>query len=182
VSAAPSATHSRQHAEWTRRSMRAHASLQDCDWSVGNRASAYLPVNPLRKQCSYLVARPRCSWRWRCRSDAGGGHPQMQTPRSVGPGRSRWGVPDDVLLSHGESALSSALSRFTVLFGMGRSGSNSLWSSDVKLETGNWRNPGVSSPQSEEVKGVSIVSLATRLWPVFQFPELKAIGSSRTVN
>ena len=35
--------------------------------------------------------------------------------------------PSSVLLSHGESALSSALSRFTALFGMGRGGPNSLW-------------------------------------------------------
>lgn len=31
------------------------------------------------------------------------------------------------LLSHGRTTLSSALSRFTVLFGMGRRGTNSLW-------------------------------------------------------
>ena len=37
--------------------------------------------------------------------------------------------PDDYLLSHGQSALSSAWSRFTVLFGMGRGGTDSLWSS-----------------------------------------------------
>ena len=37
---------------------------------------------------------------------------------------------DDDLLSHGQSTLSLARSRFTVLFGMGRSGTNSLWSSD----------------------------------------------------
>src|ERR1700674_3466682 len=53
------------------------------------------------------------------------------------------GVSDDDLLSHGLSALSSALSRFTVLFGMGRGGTKTLWSSDgkrgaeeVKRETG----------------------------------------------
>src|ERR1700674_4554321 len=53
------------------------------------------------------------------------------------------GVSDDDLLSHGLSALSSALSRFTVLFGMGRGGTKTLWSSDgkrgaeeVKPETG----------------------------------------------
>src|ERR1700748_753488 len=39
--------------------------------------------------------------------------------------------PDDYLLSHGQSALSSAWSRFTVLFGMGRGGTNSLWSSGM---------------------------------------------------
>jgi Transposase IS66 family len=39
--------------------------------------------------------------------------------------------PDDYLLSHGSSALSSAWSRFTVLFGMGRGGTNSLWSSGM---------------------------------------------------
>src|ERR1700712_910872 len=39
--------------------------------------------------------------------------------------------PDDYLLSHGQSALSSAWSCFTVLFGMGRGGTNSLWSSGI---------------------------------------------------
>jgi hypothetical protein len=37
------------------------------------------------------------------------------------------GAPGGDLLSRGQSALSSAQSRFTVLFGMGRRGSNSLW-------------------------------------------------------
>ena len=40
-------------------------------------------------------------------------------------------VPDDDLLSHGNSVLSSACHRFTVLFGMGRSGSSGLWSSGI---------------------------------------------------
>ncbi|EUC12688.1 hypothetical protein PMI06_008390, partial [Burkholderia sp. BT03] len=40
--------------------------------------------------------------------------------------------PDDYLLSHGQSALSSAWSRFTVLFGMGRGGTDSLWSSGMR--------------------------------------------------
>jgi hypothetical protein len=41
------------------------------------------------------------------------------------------GLPDDVLLSRARCSLSSALKRFTVLFGMGRSGSTSLWSSGM---------------------------------------------------
>ena len=44
------------------------------------------------------------------------------------------GLGDD-LLSHGRSALSSALRRFTVLFGMGRGGANALWSPGI-LELG----------------------------------------------
>ena len=39
-------------------------------------------------------------------------------------------VSDDVLLSRARSPLSSAQKRFTFLFGMGRGGSTSLWSSD----------------------------------------------------
>ena len=39
--------------------------------------------------------------------------------------------PDDYLLSHGQSALSSAWRRFTVLLGMGRGGTDSLWSSGM---------------------------------------------------
>ena len=44
------------------------------------------------------------------------------------------GVPDDDLLSHGRSTLSSACRRFTVLFGMGRRGANGLWSSGIDRE------------------------------------------------
>ncbi len=40
-------------------------------------------------------------------------------------------VPDDDLLSHGQSALSSARRRFTVLFGMGRGGASGLSSSGI---------------------------------------------------
>ena len=42
-------------------------------------------------------------------------------------GLCRFWAPGGDLLSRGQSALSSAQSRFTVLFGMGRRGSNSLW-------------------------------------------------------
>jgi hypothetical protein len=41
------------------------------------------------------------------------------------------GLGDD-LLSHGYTALSSALRRFTVLFGMGRGGANALWSPRIR--------------------------------------------------
>ncbi len=57
-----------------------------------------------------------------------GGAGKKQNPRRAG--RGFWHEePDDYLLSHGQSALSSAWSRFTVLFGMGRGGTDSLWSS-----------------------------------------------------
>ena len=46
-----------------------------------------------------------------------------------GPGLFALRVPDDDLLSHGQSVLSSARRRFTVLFGMGRRGPSGLWSS-----------------------------------------------------
>ena len=46
------------------------------------------------------------------------------------PNRRGWafarGVPDNDLLSHGQSVLSSARRRFTVLFGMGRCGTSGL--------------------------------------------------------
>src|SRR6185312_8139296 len=58
------------------------------------------------------------------------------------------GEPDDYLLSHGQSALSSAWSCFTVLFGMGRGGANSLWSSGM---TCCWRARGPAQPIWEEV-------------------------------
>ena len=43
-----------------------------------------------------------------------------------------------------ESALSSALSRFTVLFGMGRSGTNLLWSSGITC----WRTVHKNNPSN----------------------------------
>jgi hypothetical protein len=46
------------------------------------------------------------------------------------------GVPDNDLLSHGQSVLSSACRRFTVLFGMGRGGAGGLWSSGVEVREG----------------------------------------------
>src|SRR5690349_17349531 len=48
-----------------------------------------------------------------------------------GPGRCAFWEPDNDLLSHGQSVLSSARRRFTVLFGMGRGGAGGLWSSGV---------------------------------------------------
>ena len=39
--------------------------------------------------------------------------------------------PGDDLLSHGQSAISSARRRFTALFGMGRGGANALWSPGI---------------------------------------------------
>ena len=57
------------------------------------------------------------------------------TEKNKPPDVSIWGfgvnLPDDVLLSRARCSLSSALKRFTVLFGMGRSGSTSLWSSGM---------------------------------------------------
>ena len=44
-----------------------------------------------------------------------------------------YGESDDDLLSHGRTTLSSALFRFTALFGMGRGGARTLWSSDITL-------------------------------------------------
>ena len=55
---------------------------------------------------------------------------QSKTPGAVA-GRCALGVPDNDLLSHGSSVLSSACCRFTVLFGMGRRGASRLWSSGV---------------------------------------------------
>src|SRR5258706_7207694 len=56
---------------------------------------------------------------------------QMQTPhQETGGAFVLWGPGDD-LLSHGQSAISSARRRFTVLFGMGRGGANALWSPGI---------------------------------------------------
>ena len=53
-----------------------------------------------------------------------------KTPNLEEVGRFVWGPGDD-LLSHGQSAISSARRRFTVLFGMGRGGANALWSPGI---------------------------------------------------
>ena len=67
----------------------------------------------------------------RSRSSGIIGHDQRNTHTKPLPGSGRGfvldGAPGGDLLSRGQSALSSAQSRFTVLFGMGRRGSNSLW-------------------------------------------------------
>src|SRR5262245_18533329 len=64
-------------------------------------------------------------------------HYRTATPESnsptAGAGRLAVWVPDDDLLSHGGSTLSSACCRFTVLFGMGRGGSGGLWSSGIAV-------------------------------------------------
>src|ERR1700682_108403 len=57
----------------------------------------------------------------------------MQTPNLNGGWAFVWWGPGDDLLSHGQSAISSARRRFTVLFGMGRGGANALWSPGIRL-------------------------------------------------
>ena len=52
---------------------------------------------------------------------------ETQKPSLGGLLRFGKGKPCGDLLSHGSSALSLARSRFTVLFGMGRGGSETLW-------------------------------------------------------
>ena len=77
-------------------------------------------------------------------------------------GRLTWWVPDNDLLSHGSSVLSSARRRFTVLFGMGRGGSSGLWSSGVeRLSCSAWWYRRV-----REGKEGGELSLAWRPWCV----------------
>ena len=66
-------------------------------------------------------------------------------------------VPDNDLLSHGQSVLSSARRRFTVLFGMGRSGSGGLWSSGV----GRSQQPADRS-QHERPRHAGVIALDFR--------------------
>ena len=54
---------------------------------------------------------------------------QMKTPRCTNAAGRRYASLTMSYFRGKYIPLSSALSRFTVLFGMGRSGSNSLWSS-----------------------------------------------------
>src|SRR5471032_2983656 len=75
-------------------------------------------------------------------------NPNAKTPPFRGGVSGLAGEPDDYLLSHGQSALSSAWSRFTVLFGMGRGGTDSLWSSGMTCCRA---VPGNSTTNLEEV-------------------------------
>src|SRR5437870_13216722 len=84
--------------------------------------------------------------RYRCSSSVQPQAANENAPtKSAGASRCGLLVPDDDLLSHGQSTLSSACCRFTVLFGMGRGGSGGLWSSGVE--------------ETEEVMGCAIVGL-----------------------
>ena len=82
--------------------------------------------------------------------------PQKQKPTPWVGSCFGW-VPDDDLLSHGQSTLSSARRRFTVLFGMGRGGSSGLWSSGID----GWPHAHCARPHSEEVKLDQIGANAT---------------------
>ena len=84
--------------------------------------------------------------------------------------------PDDDLLSHGQSALSSARNRFTVLFGMGRGGANALWSSGilVRLFTG--------SEMDKQKKWFALGRCVPCTTARLGYSEAKVIGSSRTGN
>ena len=71
-------------------------------------------------------------------------------------------MSDDDLLSHGQSAISSAHFRFTVLFGMGRGGTEVLWSSDVTCYLPN----GAGKPKEEEVLGCDVSRVVVLLLPL----------------
>ena len=63
-------------------------------------------------------------------------------------------VPDNDLLSHGQSVLSSARRRFTVLFGMGRGGTGGLWSSGVDQGSGiGYQVSGISNNAARGASG-----------------------------
>src|SRR3954447_9431100 len=69
----------------------------------------------------------------------------MQTPNhECGWAFVLWGPGDD-LLSHGQSAISSAQRRFTLLFGMGRGGANALWSPGILEEGSSWTELCIAS-------------------------------------
>jgi hypothetical protein len=74
--------------------------------------------------------------------------------------------PDDYLLSHGQSALSSAWSRFTVLFGMGRGGTDSLWSSgfDGLLRRGGYITLGATANLEEVVERMPLMLGCAVFW------------------
>ena len=78
---------------------------------------------------------------------------RQRPDRVIGPFGFR--VPDDDLLSHGQSVLSSARRRFTVLFGMGRGGSSGLWSSGV----GSYQLSAISI-QQQRAQGTRVADTA----------------------
>ena len=86
----------------------------------------------------------------------------MRKAQPEGVGFFSLGVPDDDLLSHGQSTLSSACCRFTVLFGMGRGGSGGLWSSGVEgLRRQGLADVSAGGVALEEVKGMGLIVWAT---------------------
>ena len=100
-------------------------------WFVSRHANLDRAEEGYRQRARLSCRRARLSLRCigtRAQGEYGPG--KKQTPRFWA-----WGfghnLPDDVLLSRARCSLSSALKRFTVLFGMGRSGSTSLWSSGM---------------------------------------------------
>ena len=87
--------------------------------------------SPRNNNCKFVIASsPR---------GLASGNQDGKTPRPKWPGRFVQRVPDNDLLSHGNSVLSSACRRFTVLFGMGRGGSSGLWSSGIDGWPHAWR-------------------------------------------
>ena len=88
------------------------------------------PLRELYAELAWLCSAtaswfPPCNWSARTSSATNTKTPLLRAGSCLGK------EPDDYLLSHGQSALSSAWSRFTVLFGMGRGGTDSLWSSGM---------------------------------------------------
>ena len=92
-----------------------------------------------------------------------------------------------------EPALSSALNRFTVLFGMGRSGTNSLWSSGKTFalvwpprsnqQIHRVRIRSAFQPYFECVKlGITSLIMKPLTWINSSKQPIKVIGSSRTSN
>ena len=70
-------------------------------------------------------------------------------------------------------ALSSALPRFTVLFGMGRRGSRALWAPDIACRLVDFATKPIRKKQVEIALSVSLAAVNKRA---------KVIGSSRTGN
>src|SRR4029453_3213535 len=102
--------------------------------------------------------------RWDCvqlsRSSAPNKALTNEKARRIGRAFSLQRVPDNDLLSHGSSVLSSACRRFTVLFGMGRGGTSGLWSSGIAGIRG--QVTGNSSVGDDSGRALSAVALRGR--------------------
>ena len=101
------------------------------------------PRSPIRSSSLFFRIRPTLRYAQRKKAQLGLAGPSLLPPfkkaraRAVA-GSGGWGSLTMTYFRAVYPALSSALRRFTVLFGMGRRGTNALWSSEKRVGGRPW--------------------------------------------